>query len=72
MSSVFKSNGIVYLNEDEWEEEGLRAKYPEAQLAKTYEKVYGVGNQTYTESFEHNGMNRRQRRTKSKKRMPHA
>lgn len=63
---MFRSNGIVYLNEDEWDDEKLRTKYPEAQLARTYEKKYGKGNMTYSTRFEHNGSNRRMRRASSR------
>lgn len=61
---MFKANGIVYLDEREWEDDKLRATFPDAQLAKTYEKVYGKAGMTYTERFEHNGLNRKQRRAR--------
>jgi len=59
---VFKANGLVYLNEDEWEDSEIREKYPNALLAKTYEKQYGKGDMTYSNRFENSGKNRRMRR----------
>jgi hypothetical protein len=59
---VFRANGLVYLNEDEWEDIDIREKYPEAILAKTYGKTYGTGNMTYVNHFENSGKNRKMRR----------
>lgn len=55
-------NGIVYLDEEEWEDEGMREKYPDALLMKTYTKMYGEGNRLYSEKFITSGMNRAERR----------
>lgn len=59
---MFKHNGIVYLDENEWEDNNIRAKYPDAMLAMTYEKEYGKGIYRRTHRFETFGKNRRERR----------
>ncbi len=55
-----KINGIVYLDEDEWENEALREEYPDALLMKTYTRMRGQGTRLYTEKFEASGYNRRE------------
>ena len=59
---MFRANGLVYLDEDEWEDTEIREKYPDAILAKTYEKKCGAGNMTYSNRFENSGKNRKMRR----------
>lgn len=59
---MIKANGLVYLTEDEWDDEKIRAKYPGALLAPYHTKRYGKGKFARTERFNCAGMNRRQRR----------
>jgi len=59
---MLKANGLIYLNEDEWEDLKLREKYPDAMLAKTHCKYYGKGKRRTTKRFECSGMNRQERR----------
>lgn len=57
-----KINGLIYLNEDEWENEKLREEYPDAMLSKWHRKQRRQGREQQEEVFYCSGANRRQRR----------
>lgn len=61
-SIMYKHNGLIYLDEYEWDDEALREKYPDALLGKFYCKNYGHGKMQHTNKFMCTGLNRRQRR----------
>lgn len=65
---MVKAFGLVYLTEEEMEDEELRKKYPDAQLAHPYTMVYGTGQFAREVTFTSSGYNRKERRALANKR----
>jgi hypothetical protein len=65
---MVKAFGLVYLTEEEMENEKLRKKYPDALLARPYTMLYGTGKFTHEVTFTSSGYNRKERRALANKR----